>query len=71
MLRLDEHAEGERLAGSSKPFVELFERGDVSVELFAPRGKDTQSPHDRDEMYLGKNPDGYCGLGGYGVKYTA
>jgi mannose-6-phosphate isomerase-like protein (cupin superfamily) len=24
----------------------------VSVELYAPRGSDTQSPHTRDELYI-------------------
>ena len=34
------------------PFVELFRRGALSVELFAPRGVDTQKPHVQDELYL-------------------
>ncbi|MFL9898260.1 cupin domain-containing protein [Paraburkholderia fungorum] len=34
------------------PFAVLFERGDVSVELYAPRGSDTQLPHTRDELYI-------------------
>jgi mannose-6-phosphate isomerase-like protein (cupin superfamily) len=33
-------------------FVELFRRGALSVELFAPRGVDTQKPHAQDELYL-------------------
>jgi mannose-6-phosphate isomerase-like protein (cupin superfamily) len=36
--------EGER-------FVELFQHGTLSVELYAPRGRDPQSPHTRDEVY--------------------
>ena len=36
--------EGER-------FVELFKHGTLSVELYAPRGKDPQTPHTRDEAY--------------------
>ena len=36
--------EGER-------FVELFKHGTLSVELYAPRGHDPQSPHTRDEVY--------------------
>ena len=34
------------------PFSIMFARGDVSVELFAPRGVDTQLPHTRDELYI-------------------
>jgi mannose-6-phosphate isomerase-like protein (cupin superfamily) len=37
--------EGER-------FVELFQHGTLSVELYAPRGRDPQSPHPRDEVYV-------------------
>ena len=35
-----------------KRFVKLFERGDVEVELYAPRGHDPQTPHARDEIYI-------------------
>lgn len=34
------------------PFVVLFERGDLSIELYAPRGVDLQTPHSRDEIYV-------------------
>jgi mannose-6-phosphate isomerase-like protein (cupin superfamily) len=33
-------------------FVELFKHGTLSVELYAPRGKDAQTPHTRDEVYV-------------------
>lgn len=29
-----------------------FRRGTLDVELYAPRGEDPQSPHDRDELYV-------------------
>jgi mannose-6-phosphate isomerase-like protein (cupin superfamily) len=32
-------------------FVELFRHGSLSVELYAPRLRDPQSPHTRDEVY--------------------
>ena len=38
-------AKGER-------FAVAFERGSVSVEVYAPRGADPQSPHSRDELYV-------------------
>jgi mannose-6-phosphate isomerase-like protein (cupin superfamily) len=38
-------AKGER-------FAVVFERGSVSVEVYAPRGTDPQSPHKRDELYI-------------------
>lgn len=36
--------EGER-------YVELFRHGTLSVELYAPRQHDPQTPHTRDEVY--------------------
>jgi mannose-6-phosphate isomerase-like protein (cupin superfamily) len=33
-------------------FIELFRHGTLSVELYAPRGKDPQTPHTRDEIYV-------------------
>jgi mannose-6-phosphate isomerase-like protein (cupin superfamily) len=41
-----------RLSGAKgERFVELFRHGTLSVELYAPRGADPQSPHSRDEVY--------------------
>jgi Cupin domain len=33
-------------------FAVAFERGDLTLELYAPRGTDPQQPHDRDELYI-------------------
>ena len=42
-----------RLPGpKGERFVELFGHGTLSVELYAPRGQDPQSPHTRDEVYV-------------------
>ena len=38
-------------AGGAR-FVELFRHGSLTVELYAPRGRDPQSPHSRDEIYV-------------------
>jgi len=35
-----------------KRFVELYEHGTLVVEIYAPRGKDPQQPHARDEVYF-------------------
>ncbi len=41
-----------RLPGpEGEQFVELFRHGTLSVELYAPRRTDPQSPHSRDEVY--------------------
>jgi mannose-6-phosphate isomerase-like protein (cupin superfamily) len=42
-----------RLPGpKGERFAELFGHGTLSVELYAPRGRDPQSPHTRDEVYV-------------------
>ena len=33
-------------------FVAAFQHGTLEVELYAPRGRDSQSPHRRDEVYV-------------------
>jgi mannose-6-phosphate isomerase-like protein (cupin superfamily) len=34
------------------PFAEAFRHGSMVVELYAPRGRDRQTPHSRDELYF-------------------
>jgi mannose-6-phosphate isomerase-like protein (cupin superfamily) len=42
-----------RLPGPHRErYVELFRHGTLSVELYAPRSHDPQSPHTRDEVYV-------------------
>lgn len=35
-----------------KRFATMFRHGSLQVEIFAPRGRDTQRPHTRDEIYV-------------------
>ena len=35
-----------------EPFVEAMRHGTMSVEVFAPQGRDAQTPHDQDELYF-------------------
>ena len=35
-----------------KRFAQVFAHGSLVVEMFAPRGTDTQTPHSRDEVYV-------------------
>ena len=39
-------------APDGKHFTTAFEHGSLLIELFAPRGVDTQKPHTRDEAYI-------------------
>src|ERR1700744_2862229 len=52
VLQISETEASRLLPNLPSPFAVLFERGDVSIELYAPRGADTQSPHTRDELYI-------------------
>ena len=54
--RPDWHLERTAIAAAldreRRPFVALYGRRGITIEFFAPRGVDTQEPHDRDEAYL-------------------
>lgn len=42
-----------RLPGAGgERFAEVFRRGSLQVEIYAPRGRDPQQPHTRDEVYI-------------------
>lgn len=40
------------LEGTEEPFWIGLRHGSMRVELFAPLGKDTQQPHEQDELYI-------------------
>lgn len=35
-----------------EPFAEAFRHGSMSVEVYAPKEIDVQTPHDQDELYF-------------------
>ena len=37
---------------TSKPFILAWQRGQLEVELYEPKGRDKQTPHTRDEIYI-------------------
>ncbi len=41
-----------RLADHVDPFVSVFRHGTLEVELYMPRGRDLQTAHSRDEVYV-------------------
>ena len=51
-IKLDFRSAAARVAEAANPYLVLFERADVTVDLFIPRESDNQSPHDRDELYI-------------------
>lgn len=42
----------EALFEADHPFAVLLKHGTMSVELYAPVGEDTQTPHSQDELYV-------------------
>ena len=42
----------EALDKQDELFIELFEHGTLSVEMYRPVGRDPQTPHTRDEVYV-------------------
>ena len=38
-------------ARGGKRFADVFHHGSLQIEIYAPRGRDTQRPHTRDEVY--------------------
>ncbi|MCA1624619.1 MAG: cupin domain-containing protein [Acidobacteria bacterium] len=34
------------------PFIEVLNKGELKIKLFAPRGRDLQTPHQQDEIYV-------------------
>jgi mannose-6-phosphate isomerase-like protein (cupin superfamily) len=47
-----EDAKKRLAAAGGKPFAELFTHGTLSIEIYAPKGRDLQSPHSKDEVYV-------------------
>jgi mannose-6-phosphate isomerase-like protein (cupin superfamily) len=35
-----------------EPFIDAMRHGTMSLEIFAPRGADHQTPHEQDELYI-------------------
>lgn len=49
-----------RLPDTGERFATIFKHGSLLVEIYAPRGIDSQQPHTRDEIYFVA-----CGSGEY------
>jgi mannose-6-phosphate isomerase-like protein (cupin superfamily) len=41
-----------RLPAEGPRHLRLLRRGDLDIELYAPRERDDQTPHERDEIYV-------------------
>ena len=61
----------EKLKDFESPFINLFDRGTLSVELYKPEGKDLQQPHPRDEVYIVILGSGIFYLEGSRTKFSA
>lgn len=47
-----------KLQKSGNEFIELFQHGTLSVEIYKPHKVDKQTPHTRDEIYVIANGSG-------------
>jgi mannose-6-phosphate isomerase-like protein (cupin superfamily) len=60
-----------RLPGpQGQRFAELFKHGTLSVEIYAPRGNDPQTPHTRDEIYIVVSGSGEFVFGDQRAKFS-
>lgn len=56
---IPEEAAEELKKGGEDPFVVLLQRGTLQIEYFAPVGKDNQTPHRQDELYVIASGEGW------------
>lgn len=52
-------------------FAEVFRHGSLTIELFAPRARDAQQPHARDEAYIVAQGSGVFVNGELRVSFAA
>lgn len=57
-------------AAAGERFIEAFRHGSLVVEIYAPRGNDTQTPHTRDEVYFVLSGSGEFVHGGERHRFT-
>lgn len=51
-MKIDSQKALEKLADLQFPFLNLFNHGTLSVEVYKPEKEDLQQPHTRDEVYI-------------------
>ena len=61
----------ESLKDSPKEFIELFNHGSLSVEVYKPKLTDLQTPHNRDEIYVVISGSGKFINGNHTVEFKA
>lgn len=51
-MKIDKKEALKQLENKGTPFLELFNHGSLSIEIYKPEGIDLQEPHTRDEIYI-------------------
>lgn len=51
-MKIDSQKALDKLADLHAPFLNLFNHGTLSVEVYKPKKVDLQQPHTRDEVYI-------------------
>ncbi len=54
-----------------RPFATVLSHGSLVVELYAPKGRDAQQPHSRDELYVVVSGSGLFDNGGTVTPFAA
>jgi len=57
------------LPASGLRFATVFEHGSLQVEMYAPRDRDLQTPHARDEVYVVISGSGWFVNGGQRYRF--
>ena len=52
MVKITPKVALDKLSGHDKPFLTLFTRGTLEVEVYRPEKEDLQVTHQRDEIYV-------------------
>jgi mannose-6-phosphate isomerase-like protein (cupin superfamily) len=61
----------QQLKMSGELFLELYQHGTLSVEIYQPQHADLQKPHDRDEIYVVISGSGTFFCGGERASFVA
>ncbi|MBE8721249.1 cupin domain-containing protein [Sphingobacterium pedocola] len=71
MIKIQEKQALDKLAQSGKEFISLFDRNNLSVEIYKPDLVDKQQPHDKDEFYVVISGSGSFELNGIPTPFQA
>ena len=60
-----------QLSKGNQPFAQIFEHGQLSVEIYKPEKYDNQQPHDKDEIYIIASGTGHFVCNGFRAEFES